>query len=761
MNLFGNRPLALFCLVFITIGAAIYTLGQEIKLLLLLFFFLCAAVCMLVGILLKKFRIKASFAFLCCFFAIITVASQLLFIDARRNHTLSFEGDREVRMLVISEEYSSEHSGEYRVRIKEIDGRDVSIPATAVCAFPSDITSGDELYARAVIYPAGTEILGYSRNADENVYITVAVYDGAECARLSHGNVSAEILLARVGNAASEYMYDTFGAETSAIARGFLLGDKSGITADVLRDFRRSGVSHLLAVSGLHMSVIIGALEFILRRARVGKAVRCVALSLIAVAFLSMTGFSMSASRSVIMLLSVYFCFLFVKENDSVTALFVSVALIILIFPHSVRDVGLWLSFLATLGILTAYFSLASALHRRRGAGIRGSFLYILEKVLFAILLTFICNAFICIVVWIVFGEMSVMSLLSNLVISPISEIFIIIIPIAMLLGNIPFVGGALVKLLSVIGEGIVWLCGLFSEAHGAVVSLRYTFSGIIIVLMSLSVAVMLIIRLRRKWTVILPPVAAAFAFTVCLVAYNVARGGEVRSVYYSENNNEMIVLSEGYSGAICDISYGSYSFMDKASDIAAENMATEISEYIVTHYHARHPATLEKLFRNTLLRKIYLPYPENGDELGVMESIIECSYEYGVEVNIYKYGERLSLLDASWAAVMSAPNAEGRAHSSISVVIGNGNEILSYIGTGGDSETLGNITSNSDYIIFGKHGGECGGEYGYKVDEAKLKSVFFADKTVLGYSDIFFGNADIFVPREGERRVKFELVLR
>ena len=761
MNLFKHRPLAFFCFVSIAVGAFICTLGQEMRLLLLLFFFLCAAICVLVGTLVKKHRLKLLFGALCFSFALLAVLSHLLFIDLRRERALDYEGDRYVRMTVVSEEYSSEHSGEYRVRIREIDGETVSMPSVAVCAFPSDISVGDELYARAVIYPSGADILGYSRGSDEGIYIHTAIYDGAECARLSSGNVSAEILLTRARSATADYMDSVFGDRTSALARGFLLGDKDRIEPDVLRNFRRAGVSHLLAVSGLHISVIMGAIELVLRRLRIGKAARCVTLSVVAALFLGMTGFSMSASRSVLMLICVYFSYLFVKENDSVTALFASVATIMLLFPHSVRDVGLWLSFLATLGILTAYLPLTEILHKRREAGFLQLCRYLLEKLFFALLLTFVCNAFICIVVWIVFGEMSVISLLSNLILLPFSEFFVIIVPVAMLLWRIPLVGNIAVGASSLMGNAISEMCRAFSDVRGAVISLRYGFAGVIIVLMSIALAVMLVVKLKRKWTIILPPLVAVAAFAICFVTHNAIHSGEVKAVYYSESQNEMVVLTEGYSAAVCDLSSGSYSFMESASDIAAENMATEMSEYVFTHYHARHTATLERLFANTLLRKIYLPYPETDSDAEIMSEIEDIALKYRVEVSIYKYGERLSLLDGSFAAVLSQPAPEGRTHRVISVVVGNESEVMSYIGIGAEENSLDSVTKNSNYLIFGKHGTEVSRKYSYGIDESKLRGVLFAEDRIMEYADMTFGAADLYAPKENEKCVKFAFVLK
>ena len=724
MNLFKNRPLAFFCFIFIVVGAIAYRLGQQIRMLLLLLFFLCASVFVAFYIFRKRQGMRLLYGVLCCAFALFVIASQLLLIDARRERALEYEGERVVRMLVVSEERAFEQSGEYKVRIKEIDGRAVSIPSVAVTAFPSDISVGDELYARAEIYAAGEEILGFSRSSGEGVYIHVAIYSGDECARLSRNNLSVGIVAQRLRSFAAEAMDSSLGGESSVLARGFLLCDRIEISASVLRDFRRAGVSHLLAVSGLHISVIVGAIELIMRRLGIRRSVRCIALSVLVFLFLAITGFSVSASRSVVMLLSVYLCYLFVKENDSLTALFVSVAIRMLVSPHSVSDVGLWLSFLATLGILTVYRPLAEIVNKRRRGGALGFCRYIFEKLFFALLLTFVCNVFICIVVWAVFGEISVIALLSNLLLSPLVAAFIILAPITLLLCRIPVIGGLAVGGLSMLGRCITLICRSFSEVKGAVISLRYEFAGVIIVIMSLSIAVMLVIRLRRKWTVILPPLVAVAVFAASLIAYNAIHMGEVRSVYYADGKNEMIVLSERGSGAVCDISSGDYFFMKKATDIAADTMATEMSEYILTHYHERRISTLERIVADTLLRRIYLPYPETEADIGIMAEIENIAHKYRVEVSIYRYGERLQLLDGAFAAVLCDPAVDDASHGIISVVIGNGSEVLSYIGHGGKDQMLDRITESSNYIIFGAHGGVKNEKYRYAIDDNKLKAV-------------------------------------
>ena len=85
----------------------------------------------------------------------------------------------------------------------------------------------------------------------------------------------------------------------------------------------------------------------------------------------------------------------------------------------------------------------------------------------------------------------------------------------------------------------------------------------------------------------------------------------------------------------------------------------------------------------------------------------------------------------------------------------------MSYIGIGAEENSLDAVTKNSNYLIFGKHGTDVGGEYRYGIDESKLRGVIFADDELVEYADIDFGNAALLSPRQGEKKVKFALVLR
>lgn len=135
-----------------------------------------------------------------------------------------------------------------------------------------------------------------------------------------------------------------------------LLGDKAGFSDSFSDAVADAGVSHVFAVSGMHLSLLAGAVLFLTRGRR--------RLSLLAVAaiwlFAAVTGFPASVVRAAVMQTAMLGAPLFGREPDSLTALAAALIVLLAVNPFSVADLGLQLSFLSVLGLLT----LGTRMHR-------------------------------------------------------------------------------------------------------------------------------------------------------------------------------------------------------------------------------------------------------------------------------------------------------------------------------------------------------------------------------------------------------------
>jgi len=135
--------------------------------------------------------------------------------------------------------------------------------------------------------------------------------------------------------------------------KGIILADRTGIDAETLQDFNKSGLVHFLAISGTHIVVIFGLFYMVLIKVlplRFRKYAIISSLIFIWL-FAAFIGFGNSVVRSCIML-TVYFIYVLLqREPDLLHSLALSAFIILIYDSQQLFDVGFQLSFLAVLGI--------------------------------------------------------------------------------------------------------------------------------------------------------------------------------------------------------------------------------------------------------------------------------------------------------------------------------------------------------------------------------------------------------------------------
>lgn len=139
--------------------------------------------------------------------------------------------------------------------------------------------------------------------------------------------------------------------ETGAVLTGMLFGDKQYIGNAVSSDLYRIGIGHILAVSGLHVSVAAAALMALLKRLRVNKYLRFAAVNVVILLVAAMADYPVSALRAAIMLDMIYSAELFGEQNDSLNSICTAALLISVCDCYALYSAGFVLSFCGTFGI--------------------------------------------------------------------------------------------------------------------------------------------------------------------------------------------------------------------------------------------------------------------------------------------------------------------------------------------------------------------------------------------------------------------------
>ena len=143
----------------------------------------------------------------------------------------------------------------------------------------------------------------------------------------------------------------SFEKETDSLLKGLLLGDTSKIEEDIKEDFRVANMSHILAISGMHVNYIVLALGLIFSKSLGKRKARAITIIFLII-YLFLTGASPSVVRAVLMSIVGIGATFFHRKNDIATSIAISLLILLLYNPYLICHVGLQLSYLGTIGII-------------------------------------------------------------------------------------------------------------------------------------------------------------------------------------------------------------------------------------------------------------------------------------------------------------------------------------------------------------------------------------------------------------------------
>jgi len=215
-------------------------------------------------------------------------------------------------------------------------------------------------------------------------------------------------------------------AETGPLVKALLTGDRTDLPRPVLQAFRKSGASHILALSGLHMGFLYlaaGRLLAPLGRSMGARGLRRGVLLLSAGLFTLATGASPSVVRA----------FLFIVLRETALALHRKIhlerilcgalMLQLAISPRSILAPGFQLSYLAMTGIVFLFPKL-EGIYPEETDGRGGKWPDLPRKIWSAAALAISCQATTAPLAWILFGTFPRYFLITNLIAMPLTTLF-------------------------------------------------------------------------------------------------------------------------------------------------------------------------------------------------------------------------------------------------------------------------------------------------------------------------------------------------
>lgn len=203
--------------------------------------------------------------------------------------------------------------------------------------------------------------------------------------------------------------------DTRELFLGILLGEKGNISEQITESFKSSSLSHILAVSGMHVSYIILGITYIAINIKIHKKVGYIVTILTLIMFMFITNFSASVVRACIMGILLVFSKICYRKSDIWTTISISMLIMLIYNPYSILNVGLQLSYAGTIGIIVFNKNITSFFEKYMDKKLATSISVIISAQI-AILPIMLIN----------FNSLSLTFLLSNILATPIVAVITI-----------------------------------------------------------------------------------------------------------------------------------------------------------------------------------------------------------------------------------------------------------------------------------------------------------------------------------------------
>lgn len=263
-----------------------------------------------------------------------------------------------IKAIVVSDINKKEYKDVYKIEIKEIDGNKEFDGSKWLLNYKNSTKKILE-FGDLIEFNGNIEIPFTARNymgfdyqrylKSQKIYGNIFV--GEDVKIVAKNKVDLlERIFHYVAVDMKERLYKLLPEDIKELCIGILIGDRSDIKEEITDAFRNSNLTHMLAVSGAHISYIVLGISIILSKA--GKKFSKIFTIIFLLFFMGVTKFTPSVERASIMAILVLLSSMLYRKSDVYTNLALSSMIILISNPYAILDIGFQLSYGGTIGII-------------------------------------------------------------------------------------------------------------------------------------------------------------------------------------------------------------------------------------------------------------------------------------------------------------------------------------------------------------------------------------------------------------------------
>ncbi len=533
--------------------------------------------------------------------------------------------NRTVRLQAVVEDWpeATDYGLRIPVRAGEEDGRKVK----ALFYGEADLAGlrpGDTLACVACCTPAnrvrGEESL---YNTSRGILLHIQSYGEVTVTRAQ--GIPPRYALTILAGSVRDRIDQLYPADQAAFLKALLTGDKSGLSDSLTHSFNRVGLGHVVVISGLHVTFLLGLLSFFIKPK--GKLSLLVLLAAL-IAFSVMTGNAPGTVRAVVlsgvMLLGQYLG----RDSHPMAALSLGLLVLLTANPYAIANPGLQFSFLATAGIFlwsqpwtARWLKGVPKRYRKRAAPL----LSLLAVSLGSMVLTVPLSA-------LYFGRFSLLAPLSNLLTGwAVSLAFaggMLSLPLSVL---VPPLGHAAAGLVGLPIRFVLWYAEKAGRLSLAALTMDSGYFALWAGFVYLILCLYLFVPVKGKRPIV--PVCACVV-TLCLSAVltvQTARRSDLTVTVLDVGQGQSVVLTSGNTTALVDCG-GTKAPGDTAATCLQSVGKGTLDLLVLTHFHEDHAGGVPELMGRVRVKAMALPDVDRDSPL--RREIEALAKDQGTEVH-------------------------------------------------------------------------------------------------------------------------------
>lgn len=284
-------------------------------------------------------------------------------------------------------------------------------------------------------------------------------------------------------------LHKNLNKDNADVAYAMLFGDKSAMSYEVYEAFSFAGVSHMLAVSGLHIGFLVGFMTFILSFFHTKDRTNLIIISIVLVFYCTLCDFTASVVRATVMAIVLMCGNMLGTQHDNLSSLSLAGIIILMFNPINLFDYGFQLSFLCVLAMITLNKYLANALMKIK----------IPRFVASAIAISLSVNIAIAPLTVILFGTLNIVGVFTNILLVPLFSIAFPLLFYGSMISALVGGFGFLLAVPNVLLHIIKMVCGIVKNAVGTINVFKISYVVVVLMIIFLLILQYLMINPKRK----------------------------------------------------------------------------------------------------------------------------------------------------------------------------------------------------------------------------------------------------------------------